>query len=186
VKLCLIGAGGHAKVVADAAIAGGHVIIAYADREPVPWMSARWLRTDGEIEGLAPDVGLALGIGGTAPAALVKRSEALARVRGPRPCPPVIHPRAIVADKVPVGDGTQIMAGAMVNPGASIGVGVIVNTGAIVEHGALIGDGCHIAPGAIVLASAVLGDHVMVGAGAVVLPRSTLAAATLVKAGSVH
>lgn len=43
-----------------------------------------------------------------------------------------------------IGDGSVVMAGAVINPGASIGRGCIINTCASVDHDCLLEDYAHI------------------------------------------
>ena len=54
----------------------------------------------------------------------------------------VIHPSAIVVDDVKIGEGVQIMAGAILQSGCLIGDNAIINTGAIVDHDCKIGRMC--------------------------------------------
>ena len=44
------------------------------------------------------------------------------------------HPWTLVDPEAILGEGTQVMAGAVVQPGVRTGRNVIVNSGAIVEH----------------------------------------------------
>lgn len=180
-QLCLIGAGGHGKVVADAARLNDHVIVAYADRQAADWLDVRRLDDDA-IAGLPADVALAIGLGGMKPDTLARRLDLVARLRGVRAMPPIIHPGAIIASGSMVADGAVILAGACINPAARIGFAAIINTGALVEHDVVVDKGAHIAPGAIILGGARIGQAAMVGAGAVVLPGAEVPAGYLVKA----
>jgi sugar O-acyltransferase (sialic acid O-acetyltransferase NeuD family) len=184
VKLCLLGAGGHAKVVADIAERRGHHIVACAAPYRADWIDALWIERDEDVMNLPDDVGLALGMGAVTPQQLQERGYLLARFAGARAAPHLVHPRATVSERAEIGPSAQIMPGSVVNAGASIGAFSIINSGAIVEHDATIGEGAHIAPGAIILGGAVVGDYAMVGAGAVVLPSASIASCTLVKAST--
>ncbi len=59
--------------------------------------------------------------------------------------PVIVHPRAVVAADVSLGQGTFVAAGAVINAQARIGSNVIVNTSASVDHESVIEDGAHIA-----------------------------------------
>ncbi len=48
--------------------------------------------------------------------------------------PILIHPKAIVASTVTIGEGTVVMAGAIINPDVVVAKQCIINTGAIIEH----------------------------------------------------
>jgi acetyltransferase EpsM len=94
-------------------------------------------------------------------------------------------PYAISHVDMPIGRGTQILSGAIINSGARIGDAVIVNSGAIVEHDCIVSDYCHISPNATIAGEAELKEGVWVGAGATVLPGVKIAAWTVVGAGTV-
>lgn len=97
----------------------------------------------------------------------------------------IVHPSAVVSPHATLGDGVFLGPLAVVNAGAHIGKGAIVNSGAIVEHDCIIGDYTHVGPGVALgggvrvgrrswlgLNSAVrelieIGDDVVLGAGAV-------------------
>ena len=84
-----------------------------------------------------------------------------------------------------IGDGSQILGGAIVGVGARIGCHTIVNNGAIINHDVSIGDFVHVAPGAQVLGGAQVCEGCFIGANAVVLPNSTVPAWVVVRACSV-
>jgi len=85
----------------------------------------------------------------------------------------IVHPKAIVSDSVELGEGVQIMAGAVVQPGTKIGSDSIINTGALVDHDCVIGAG-----------SVNVGNEVMVGSGSTVLPGIKIGSHSVVGAGS--
>lgn len=190
-KLLLVGVGGHARTVADLAVHCGHSVAAYVDSAPA---SPAWLGNAVRIEGdddavLAADEvsagveGAVMGLGGQRPDQLTARHALFDRyaARFPDAMPHLVHPAATVADDCGIGVGTLVMAGAVVNAGATLGDAVVVNSGAIVEHDATVGDGAHVAPGAIVLGGARVGAGAMIGAGAVVLPGAQVPPGVLVK-----
>lgn len=186
-KLLLIGAGGHARVVHDALSAAGLELFAYVDPRPSPWLDAPHCTSDKAASELPPEIGVALGLGGVAPAQLAQRLSLLRRYLATgRGAPPIIHPRASVAADAAIGQGAQIMTGAIVQGGVTLDDAVIVNTGAIVEHGSAIGPGTHVAPGAIILGDVRIGACAMIGAGAIVLPGAAISDGALVPAGAVH
>lgn len=186
-KVLLIGAGGHARVVLDALASTGFTLFAYVDPRPSPWLDAPRRANDEAVADVAPEIGVALGLGGTTPGQLGRRLELLLRyLAAGRAAPGIVHPRAIVAPSVTIGKGAQIMAGAIVHGGVTLGDAAIINTGAIVEHDSTIGAGTHVAPGAIVLGGVRIGANAMIGSGAILLPGATVAGRSLVPAGSVY
>lgn len=96
----------------------------------------------------------------------------------------LVHPSAQLARGVVVGDGSVVMAGAIINPDAHIGRNVIVNTGAVVEHDCTIGDTVHVAPGATLCGGITVGENSMVGAGVVIHPNVRIGRNVIIGAGA--
>ena len=99
--------------------------------------------------------------------------------------PALVHPFTWVAEDVLVGEGVQIMAGAVVQAGTQLGANTLVNTGARIDHGCQIGPHSHIACGAIICGNVHLGTHTFIGAGAVMIQGIILGDHCTVGAGSV-
>ena len=97
----------------------------------------------------------------------------------------VLHPSAVIAADVELGEGAQIMAGAVIQPRCRIGANSIVNTRAGIDHDARIGEHVHIAPGATLCGDVTLGDGCHVGPGATLIQGVRLAAGCIVGAGAV-
>lgn len=95
-----------------------------------------------------------------------------------------IHPAAMLAHDVTVGDGTVIMAGCVINTDAVLGANVIVNTGSTIDHDCTIGDGVHIAPGCHLCGDVKVGAGSLLGAGTAVIPGVRIGANVVVGAGS--
>lgn len=110
--------------------------------------------------------------------------QALFRRHGLR-LAPIVHPDASVCETAILGEGTQVLALAVVAADAQIGVACIINHRAAVDHESILGDGVHLAPGATLCGCVRLGSNVMIGAGSVVLPRVTIGENTIVGAGSI-
>lgn len=184
-KVVLVGAGGHAKGVAEALELAGHMVATYVDPRPALWLDAEHETDD---EAVTPDRGaLVLGVGGVTPEDLRRRLALLDRYLERRfSAPPIVHPSAVVSRRARLAAGAIVLAGAVLQPDARIGRGALVNTRAVVEHDAVVGEGAHIAPGAVVLGGADIGACCMIGAGAVVLPGATVPALTTVAAGTRH
>ncbi len=80
----------------------------------------------------------------------------------------IIHPAATVSREADIGEGTVILAGAVVNARARVGTGCIVNTSAVVEHDVIVGDYAHLSPGSVVAGGARIGARCWIGSNAVV------------------
>ena len=188
-KILIVGAGGHAQVVADilrAMQANGEPVelLGYVDDNPA--LQGRAL-VGGAVLGpiarwpeLAPD-GLIVAIGDNATRARIQREI---RAAGGHLFV-ARHPHAVVAPDVPLGPGTVVAAGVVVNTGTTVGSGVILNTGCTVDHHNQIGDFAHIAPGAHLAGEVTVGEGVLVGVGAAVIPQRQIHAWAIVGAGAV-
>ncbi|GGE35203.1 hexapeptide transferase [Agaricicola taiwanensis] len=182
-RVCLVGAGGHAKVVTDGLREAGHTVAVYCDPQKADWLDAEWIEKDSDLQSVA-DLPFVLGLGGVTPDGLLKRVTFFEKLAQGREMPAIIHPRAMVSPSATVEDGAHIMPGAIINAEAHIGRFTIINSGAIVEHDSVIEAGAHIAPGAIVLGGGYVGAYAMIGAGAVVLPQQAVRAHGFVRAAS--
>ena len=96
----------------------------------------------------------------------------------------VIAQSAEISPHVTLGEGVQILNGAIVQAGASICDDSILNTRTLVEHDCNIGPMNHIAPGATLCGGVTTGSNVFIGAGSVILPKSIIESGSIVKANS--
>ena len=97
----------------------------------------------------------------------------------------LVHPKAVVGKSVFMGEGTVVMAGAVINPCAEIGRGCIVNTAATVDHDCVVGNFCHIAVGAHLCGAVNVGEQTWVGAGATVSNNIEICGGCMIGAGAV-
>lgn len=88
--------------------------------------------------------------------------------------PVIIHPRAAVSKYCHIGEGSVVLAGAVINTGARIGKGCIINIGSCVDHDCIISDGVHICSGAVARSACRIGGLSYIGAGACVKAGSDL------------
>ena len=190
--LVVIGAGGHARVTADALLASGQAVAGFIDADPklhgtvILGLSV----LGGEDLLMRPpfaDSVLVNGIGGTgvggAPSLRRYVQERLERAG--RTFAGVRHPASIVSPFAAINATAQLFAASVVQLGARIGKGCIVNTGAIIEHDCDVGGFTHCAPGSLVCGDVRLGEDSHVGAGAVIRQGVRLGGGTVVGAGAV-
>ena len=185
-RLAILGAGGHAKVVYETAIAAGwHVVIVAAPHPPSsPMFFQDVFRAikDHELDHAIPgDLPWYLGLGDQT---LRRTLMALADQKG-RLMARILHPSAQISPSAILADGVLVSAGACLNASATVGRNAIINTGAVIEHDVRIGALAHVAPGVILGGGARVGDHAMIGSGAVVLPGVAVGDGALVAAGAV-
>jgi sugar O-acyltransferase (sialic acid O-acetyltransferase NeuD family) len=180
--LLIFGAGGHGRVVADAALASREWSgVLACDRDPA--------RSSGELlQGVSlQPLQVALASAGPVHVAIgnaaSREKEAGALSAGLLTT--VIHPGASVSSHAAVGPGCFVAAQAVVAPGASLGKCVIVNHGAVVDHDVSVGEFSHIAPLAALGGGARVGRRTLVGSGVSVLPGVRIGDDVVVGAGAV-
>ncbi|NRA56776.1 MAG: NeuD/PglB/VioB family sugar acetyltransferase [Phycisphaerales bacterium] len=172
--IVLVGGGGHAKVVADSVRAFGVSIAGFVDDDPNATMPS--LDHLGGLDAVREPWIMCVGDVPTR-LLLLDRLDGVAAS--------VMHPSAVVGERVELGAGMFIGPNAVVNADAIIGDHAIVNSGAIVEHDASVGRASHVAPGAVLCGAADVGEGCLVGAGAVVLPGVRIGDHAVIGAGSV-
>jgi UDP-perosamine 4-acetyltransferase len=96
-----------------------------------------------------------------------------------------IHPSATVSPSVKLGRNILLAAGAILSPEVEVADSVIVNTGAIIDHECRLGLACHVCPGVVLAGRVTVEEKAMVGLGARVLPCLTIGARATVGAGAV-
>ena len=97
----------------------------------------------------------------------------------------VIHPSALIMNEVQLGEGVQIMAGAIVQTGCVIGNNSIINTGAIIDHDCIIGEHVHIAPGVVLSGDVHISSRTHVGTSATVIQGIKIGEGVIIGAGAV-
>ncbi len=96
----------------------------------------------------------------------------------------LVHPKAVVAEGVHIGEGSVVMAGAIINPDARIGAHTIINTAAVIEHDCTVGDYVHIAPNCALAGGVQVGEGSFVGIGSSVIQNVAIGKDVLVGAAS--
>ncbi len=185
-KGCLIiGAGGHAKVIADILHCQGVKVLGFVDDNPnLVGQTILGLPVVGLIGHWAnfEPSSVILGIGSNAARrAVAERLETSAEL----PWITAIHPSAIIAKSVRIGNGTVIMAGAVINPDTVLGQHVIINTASSVDHDCTIGSYVHIAPGTHVAGGVSIGSEAFLGIGTSVIPNRKIGENAIIGAGAV-
>jgi acetyltransferase EpsM len=181
----IIGAGGHAKVVAEILIARGHRILGFLDDDTDIWGEQRLgLPVLGGIDDWRdhdPD-GLALGIGDNrARREIVERLGDAADGRFIQ----AISPRSGISPSASIGRGAVVVSGVTVNAEARVGDFAILNSNCSVGHDCVVGDFAQVAPGCNLAGGAVIGSGAAIYIGAVVGPRVRVGAWSTCAAGAV-
>lgn len=185
----LLGAGGHAKVILEILLSLGakiEAVVSPKDLKLRELATVKHLRSDEGVLKYSSNEVVIVNAIGSLPNQDNLRYELYQRFSGLGyrfPC--VVSSAATLSKDAKIGDGVQILHGAIVNPGSDIGDSTIINTGAIVEHDVFIDKNCHIAPGAIVCGDVSIGSGVHIGAGATIIQGVTIGDGVIVGAGSV-
>ena len=180
--LLVFGAGGHGRVVADAA-----------------QLDPAWLRvvaTDRDAAKCRGELVAGVSLAPWTPSADVPRAvhvaigENRARERESLALDSdrlvtVRHPAGVVSAHAVVGAGCFLAALCVVAPGSRLEPGVIVNHAAVIDHDTLVGAYAHVAPHAVLGGLVRLGERVLIGSGAVVQPGRTIVADSVIGSGAV-
>lgn len=187
--LCIIGAGGHGVVVADAAQASGRwsSISFRDDRWPDLAQVLEW-PVLGTVSALRERLQAAPGeaievivaIGDNRRRLVIGRELASLGARWAT----VVHPAAVVSPSASLGPGCVVLAGAVINPRCRLGEAAIVNTRASVDHDADIGNGVHLCPGSTLAGQVTVGDVAWIGIGASVIQGLRIGKGAVVGAGA--
>lgn len=181
-KVIIIGAGGHGKVIADTVQCCGDTVAGFLDDNPDLPEEICGIPVLGKVEDYSryPEACFVVGTGKMGSRRRI--SEMMPGVRWYT----AIHPNATVSGlDTQIGEGTVIMAGAVVNACARVGKHCIINTGAIVDHGSRVGDFAHVSVGAKLAGMVDIGEDAWIGIGAVVSNNLSVCANALVGAGAV-
>lgn len=174
-KVYLYGASGHAKVVLDIVRKASMDVTFLIDDNPNV-NNLDGLSVIHSAEDISPII---VTIGDCQ-----KRKKIVQRL-GQRDYVTVVHPTAIKADNVKLGDGTVVMAGVIMNPYVEVGNHSIINTGASLDHDVKVGDFVHIAPHCTLCGEVTVGDGTWVGAGTTVIQGIHIGRDCYIGAGSV-
>lgn len=186
----VFGAAGHGKVVLDILrVIGGIVVAGLLDDFKPEGSKCLGYEVIGGLRSLSSIVKeldnpfIAMGIGDNWRRALVV--DEIRRISPATEFLTAIHPSAQIGAEVSVGQGSVIMAGAVVNAGSRIGEFCILNTRASLDHDSTMGDYASLAPAVVTGGQVLIGDFSNVGIGATILPSVTIGRHSVIGAGSV-
>lgn len=188
-RVALFGASGHAKVIADVLERSGlfEIVGLIVSNQPAgtACFSYRVLGSEIDLPALIEHYGIqagSIGVGDN-----WARSQFLARIERVSPdlrFVTAVHPSAQIGRDVTIGDGTVIMAGAVVNSGSHIGPFSIVNTKASLDHDGRMGSFASLAPGVTVGGNVDIGDFSAISLGASIIQRVRIGSHSVIGAGA--
>ena len=97
----------------------------------------------------------------------------------------LIDKDAKIGLKVNIKDGVQILRGCQIGENVLINKNCIINTMSIIEHDVVIEENCHIAPGSIILGGAHICRDTFIGAGSIILQGVKIGSNSIIAAGSI-
>lgn len=184
--LLIIGAGGHGKVVADAALETGkwNEIMFMDDAWPEKKKNGQW-DIHGRVNHLADwksrcaHAVVAIGNNHLRMELQFKLVDAGFEIAT------IVHPSAQVSRFARLGAGCVVFANAVVNVDADVGDAGIINTAATIDHDCCLGKGVHVAPGANLGGGVTVGDFSWIGIGAAICHYISIGTDVTVGAGAV-
>jgi UDP-N-acetylbacillosamine N-acetyltransferase len=180
--LLILGFGGHARSVADVALAAGIDALLFIDpnaRDGEHFLGHPVLR---EFHGELPAGWQCLPAAGDNR----RRQQQVETIRKAGwALATLVSPTATIGAGASIAPGSLIAHHAHIGPRATIGAGAIINTGAAVEHECVVGDYVHVSVNATLAGRSRLGDFVFLGAGATVIDAVTVGSDITVGAGGV-
>jgi acetyltransferase EpsM len=172
-SIVIYGAGGHASVLTDLVhLNGGNVLTMFTDQEDTG-LTEHHPAIQQYKTSLFPDALLVIGIGNNQVRERLSVSVA-------HKIASLFHADASIAPNVTIGEGTVVLARAVVQSNCKIGKHVIINAGAVIDHDAVIEDFVHVAANAYVGGGAKIGKGVSIGAGAIIMRHTVIQAGTVI------
>jgi sugar O-acyltransferase (sialic acid O-acetyltransferase NeuD family) len=183
-KLAIMGFGGHARSIADVALACGYTELLFVDENAGPDENFLGHRVVSHFDAREKDTSWydAFAASGDN----VRRSEQCGTIEQlGLTLVSLISPIASVGVGSLVAPGCFVGHHAHIGPMAKIGRACIINTGAIVEHESYVGDYSHVSVNATMAGRSKLGAFSMLGAGATIIDGLSVIDGVTIGAGAV-
>ncbi|RPJ96826.1 acetyltransferase [Rummeliibacillus sp. TYF005] len=184
--IIIIGNGGHALVLTELLMLNKKQILGFTSpSNETNKFDLAYLGNDSIIFNYDPEeIELVLGIGSVQPNSIRSKIFNEFKLKGYH-FATCIHPKAIITSTAKIGEGVQIMAGAIIQSFAEIKDNSIVNTGAQIDHECIINKNVHLAPGTILSGNVQIGSNSHVGTGVKIIQGVTIGGNTMIAAGAV-
>ncbi len=176
----IIGAGGHAKVIADIIVKSGDRVLGFLDDNSMltEVMGYPVLGRICDADHYRDKAAFVIGIGSNSVRAKLAQKYEIKWYTA-------IHPSARIGMEVSIGCGTVVMANTVINSSAQIGRHCIINTGAVIEHDNKIADFVHVSPNAVLCGTVNVSEFTHIGAGAVIKNNIFIGSHAVIGAGAV-
>lgn len=100
--------------------------------------------------------------------------------------PKLVHPHAYVRNLKNIGQGTFVMAGAIIDANAVLNDLVVAWPGVVVNHDSIVGENTFLSPNCTICGSVNIGANCFVGAGATIVDHVTVPNDFFIKAGALY
>lgn len=174
--LIIYGCGGHARSVANVAIANGQIPLTFIDPHARPGETS--LGFPVLKAAVEKEKGI-IGLGDN------HRRARLFHSIDPSLLTSLIANNADISQSAEIKLGVFVGQGAYIGPNAVIDVNTIINTHCVIEHDCRIGKHTHISVNSTIAGTCRIGDYVMVGAGATLIDGITIGDNIIIGAGAV-
>lgn len=177
----IIGTGGHAKVIADIVMLSGDNLLGFltSDTGISEFADRPILGRDTDFSKFK-EANFIIAIGNA------KTRERISGAMSGVSWYTAIHPTAVVSGlHTEIGEGSAVMANAVINPYVTIGRHCIINSNATVEHDNRISDYAHVSVGAKLAGAVQIGTRTWIGIGASVIQGIEICDDCMVGAGAV-
>lgn len=161
-KVIVVGTGGHAKVIADIILKSGDEILGFLDDNYNlnKFINFNFLGKISNYIAFKDEAEFIIAIGDSHIRDNISQNMSGAKWYK------AIHPSAVISHiDVKIGEGSVIMANAVLNSCSFIGNHCIINTGSILEHDSKVEDFSHLSVGAKVAGNVTVGKHTWIGVG---------------------
>lgn len=178
-EVIVIGAGGHGKVIADIIIKSGDRVIGFLD-DGCTEKNILGYPILGKTEDCLKykDKEFFIAIGNNAVRKKISEKYNMLKFYT------AIHPSAVIAMDVEIGEGSCVMAGVVINTSARIGKHCIINSGSVVEHDNKLADFVHLSPGAVLCGTVSVGECTHIGGGVTVKNNTNIVGDTVLGVGA--
>jgi len=188
--IVILGAGAHATVLVDLLLSLKRKIVgivALEESKIKNYPQIAYLGNDNAVSHYHPkEIRLVNGIGTISVKATQKRKKIFDYFQSKEYVfETIVHPSAVLARTVILGEGVQIMAGGILQPNVVVGDNVIINTRASIDHDCMIGSHAHIAPGVVLSGNVSIGENAHIGVGATLIQGVTVGENIMIRAGTV-
>ena len=179
-RMVIIGDGGHAASVSDAAAGQGFDVVQLVDVSSADGSFDSLIMKLGQLDVAEISLGLGLGIN-------FVRRQAYNSILMKFPTthfPPIVHPTASVSPSAHMGPGSVALAHSHIGAQSHVSPGAVLGVGASVDHGSSLGEFVSLGPGARIAGDVSIGRRTVIGLQAGILQGRTVGEDSVVGAQS--